>query len=97
MENPQMTEKEKLLWQQAKKRVGFRKKLFSYIIVNAFLWALWYFTDYRENGHDYPFPWPIWPLLGWGMGLAFGYYDAYHVNKADAVEREFEKLKNSGK
>jgi hypothetical protein len=89
--NEQMTEKERLLWQQAKKRVDFRRHLATYIIVNGFLWALWFFTGRKHAGGN--FPWPIWPTLGWGIGLAFNFYSAY-FNNISAVEREYEKLKN---
>jgi hypothetical protein len=35
--------------------------------------------------------------LGWGIGLAFHFYGAYYGNKYDSVQKEYEKLKNSGK
>jgi hypothetical protein len=70
----------------ARKRVGFKKNFASYVIVNGFLWAIWYFTD---RGY----PWPIWPMLGWGVGIAFNYVDAYELDKSDMVNKEYEKLK----
>jgi hypothetical protein len=85
------TEKEKELWKVAKKRVGFRKHLGTYIIVNAMFWALWWFTDRDE---DSSFPWPVWPMLGWGIGVAFDFMDAYMSNNNSAIEKEYEKLKN---
>lgn len=100
------TEKEKMLWKMAKKRVAFRRHLFTYIVVNGFLWVLWFFGTMGDQipPQDQPnwkyhpgFPWPLWPMLGWGIGLAFNFYSAYFDNRADAVEREYEKLKNSGK
>ena len=87
-----MTEKERMLWKQAKKRVAFRRHLFTYIIINGFLWALWFFTGRDEDGDQ--FPWPVWSTLGWGIGLAFDFYSAYFGNRVNAVEREYEKLKN---
>jgi hypothetical protein len=91
----EMNERDRLIWKQAKKRVGFRRHLTTYLLVNGFLWALWLFSgrEADENG----FPWPLWATLGWGFGLAFNFYHAYLDNKVDAVEREYEKLKNSGK
>lgn len=82
------------LWKQARRRVSFRRHLTVYIIVNAFLWAMWLFTD---NGRYEKTPWPIFPMLGWGIGLAFDFYGAYISNQATAVEREYEKLKNQQK
>ncbi len=92
--------KDPILWEIAKKRASFKGHLTSYIIVNGFLWALWYFTS---GNHDLSFgeghwgerlPWPIWPTLGWGIGLAFHYADAYIFPRANSVEREYQKLKN---
>jgi hypothetical protein len=38
-------------------------------------------------------PWPVWPMLGWGLGLAFQYFKAYNGNKNDLALKEFDKLK----
>ena len=35
----------------------------TYLAVMALLWLIWLVT-----GADYP--WPIWPMLGWGIGVA---------------------------
>ena len=92
--------KDPVLWEIAQKRAAFKKHLVSYIIVNSFLWAIWLFSSSHYEdfnltnirwGH---FPWPIWPTLGWGIGLAFHYSDAYLFPKANSVEKEYEKLKN---
>ncbi len=42
--------------------VGWRLHLASYVAVIAALWLVWAVT-----GAGYP--WPIWPMLGWGLGL----------------------------
>ena len=74
--------KDPVLWEIAQKRASFKKHLVSYVIVNGFLWAIWLFTSHHYEdvnitnirwGH---FPWPVWPTLGWGIGLAFHYSDA---------------------
>lgn len=78
------------LWEQAQKRVAFKRHLATYIIVNLFLWILWFLTD-RDYDRSY-FPWPIWPTVGWGIGLAFNYIGVYVMPKSDSVEREYEKL-----
>lgn len=82
--------REDLLWQMAKKRVSFKWGLMAYFFVNAFLVAIWYFTSRNHNTYF----WPIWPMLGWGLGLAFHYFDAYHGNKLFSTEQEYQKLKN---
>ncbi|WP_026764989.1 2TM domain-containing protein [Sediminibacterium salmoneum] len=81
--------KDEILWQIAKERVGFKWSLVSYIIVNLFLTGIWYNSS-RDLGHF----WPIWPILGWGIGLAFQYAKAYHGNQINSVEKEYQKLKN---
>lgn len=47
-----------------KAKQDFKVHLRSYVVVNAFLVVLWAVT-----GQGYF--WPIWPMLGWGIGLAF--------------------------
>jgi hypothetical protein len=106
--NEQMTDKEKMLWKQAKKRVGFRRHLYTFLIINAFVWILHFLrVDDWENhvqvikdhgpGDHFHFGGPIFMTLGWGIGLAFHYYGAYHGSSYNAVEKEYEKLKNPGK
>ena len=83
--------KEKMLWDIARKRASFRTNLFTYLIVNGFLWVLWYFGNRDDSGG---YPWPIWPMFGWGIGLVFHYFRAYVNPEENAVQREYEKLKN---
>ncbi len=88
-----MEQKDENLWRIAKKRADFKKHLYTYIIINAFLWAIWYVTKGNHENVNWVTAWPIWPTLGWGIGIAFNYIDAYHSSKEDMVEREYEKLK----
>jgi len=91
MTQPDQDEK---LWKLAKKRAGFKKHLTTYILVNLFLWAIWWFTTESRGIYTGPVPWPAWSTLGWGLGLAFNYFDAYGpVDKQSAIEKEYEKLK----
>jgi len=83
------------LWYIAKKRVSFKRQLGAYVIINTMLWLLWYFTRKDANNNDDSFPWPVWPMFGWGIGLAFAYMKAYVYPKSNAVDREHEKLKNN--
>jgi hypothetical protein len=81
------------LWKLAKKRADFKRSLLVYIVINAFLWAIWWFTDGQFSWSWGNFPWPIWVMLGWGIGIVFQYFDAYGGNKEDLREREYRKLK----
>ena len=95
MENNLNNERDTEIWKLAKKRVSFRRHLISYLIINAFLWTLWYLgCDKSIDGNDNNFPWPIFCSIGWGIGILFNYMDAFVFNKPDAIEREYEKLKN---
>ncbi len=92
-----MENKDEQLWRMAKKRASFKKQLASYIIINGFLWAMWYITQgHADFDEDYgsKFPWPIWCTLGWGIGLAFSYYGAYHNDKETDTMKEYQKLKD---
>ncbi len=92
-------DKDPHLWEIAQKRANFKKNLVSYLIVNGFFWAIWLFTGNQNDWVDmgnlgrHHYPWPIWPMLGWGIGVAFQYADAYIFPKAHSAESEYEKLK----
>jgi hypothetical protein len=81
------------LWHLAQKRASFKKHFVTYLIINAFLWLLWYFTGAETYGRG--IPWPVWPTFGWGIGLLFHYMGAYVTTGSDAVEKEYQKLKNN--
>lgn len=87
------TEKEAMLWKQAKKRVEFKRHLVAYVIVNAFLWGMWLLKG-RLSDEETGMPWPLFCSLGWGFGLAWHYVSVFvFTNKLSSVEREYEKLK----
>ncbi len=81
--------KDQMLWKMAKKRAGFKWSFLMYVLVNLMLIGIWYFTSGEEN-----YFWPIWPMLGWGLGIAIQYFEAYHGNQFFSVQNEYEKLKN---
>ena len=85
-------QKDERLWRMAKKRAAFKKSFTSYIVVNAFLWAIWWFTAGRRGVNMY-WPWPIWPMLGWGIGLGLQYFEAYNGDRETIAEKEYEKLR----
>ncbi len=82
------------LWEQAKNRVEFKSHFITYLAVNAFLWALWYFTGNRNGGHGNFVPWPLWATLGWGLGLVLHFARAYIFPRSNTIEGEYEKLRN---
>jgi len=82
--------KDPQLWKIARKRASFKGHLQTYIVANGFLWVIWYMTDGHSDGG---IPWPAWSTVGWGIGLAFDYFDAYHGDKNTMAQKEYEKLK----
>lgn len=58
-----------------------------YVVVNAFLWLIWLTGD---GGY----PWPIWPALGWGIGVALNGWSVYQRPLTeDDVRREMARLR----
>ncbi len=82
-------QRDERLWRIAKSRARFRSHLMVYLIVNGFLWIIWLLTNKHQNG----VPWPVWPMIGWGLGLAFNYYHAFHRDTLGDVNREYERLR----
>ena len=86
------TEKDQMLWKEAKKRVGFKNHLITFLIVNSFLWLMWYFTNGKNDDHG--LPWPTFSTLGWGFGLFWHFAGTYLLgNKVSQVEKEYQRLK----
>ena len=84
--------KDDMLWQIARRRAAFKFTLLAYVLLNLLLIGVLYFT--KGPGSNF---WPMWPLMGWGVGLAFQYYGAYRSESFFSAEKEYEKLKNNRK
>jgi hypothetical protein len=71
-----------------RKKQEFRTHLFVYVVVNAALIVMWAVT----GAH---FFWPIFPLLGWGIGLIFHAQDVYGRREIseEEIRREMEHLR----
>ena len=86
--------KDQRLWRMAQKRASFRRFLYSSTVICAFLWAIWWITAGRDFDLDRSsIPWPVWPMLGLGVALAFQYFSAYNGSRTDMAEEEYEKLR----
>jgi hypothetical protein len=89
-------QRDEALWQLAKKRAGFKQHLATYVIINLFLWGIWWFTAGQHHISTGPVAWPAWVTLGWGLGLAFSYMGAYgDGDMKSSTQKEYEKLKRS--
>jgi hypothetical protein len=78
--------------ERIKKKQEFHVHLLAYVLVNAFLVVIW-----AVSGTD-NFFWPIFSLLGWGIGLAFHAWDAYRENEPteEQIQREMDRLRKTG-
>jgi hypothetical protein len=88
----QLSEEE--IYEVAEKRVKAKKDFYShltaYICVNIFLIIIWAFVAGRG------FPWFIFPLCGWGIGIAFHFLGVFVIKETPdraAIEKEVEKIK----
>jgi hypothetical protein len=71
-----------------KKRRDFSGHLLVYVLVNAFLVVIWAMTD--PDG----FFWPVFPIVGWGIGVVLNAWDVYRNDEFDEeqIRREIERL-----
>jgi class 3 adenylate cyclase len=75
---------------------SFRVHATAYVAVNLLLIAIWALTEpghanqRHGDGSDF---WPIWPILGWGVGLGLHYWAVFlrRPISDDEVRREMEK------
>jgi len=73
---------------QLRKKRGLQAHVLAYVMVNLFLNAIWLLV--MPGG----FYWPVFPLLGWGIGLAFNIWDVYRPDRPSEkdIEREMQRL-----
>lgn len=71
-----------------KKKRDFRGHVFIYVAVNAMLVGIWAITGAG-------FFWPIFPILGWGVGVAANAWDVYGRKpiSEEEIQREAERLR----
>ena len=69
----------------------FRVHVMTYLMVNALLIGIWVAIGV---GADAWFPWPIFPILGWGVALFFHKQAVYgsRITEAD-IQREMRDLR----
>ena len=86
---------EKELREQAvlrlKKRRGFHTHFVIYVAVNVALVVVWAVTGAG-------FFWPVFPILGWGIGVAANAWDVYGRKpiSEDKIRREADRLRGGG-
>jgi hypothetical protein len=73
--------------ERLRKKSEFRAHLLSYVLVNGFLVIIWAITGAS-------FFWPVFPIAGWGIGLAFHAWDVYRTQEysEEQIQREIHRL-----
>ena len=67
----EMTDLRKTAIARLRKRREFLQHLAGYVVVNGVLTVIWLLTT--PDG----FFWPVFPILGWGIGIVFHALDAF--------------------
>ena len=77
--------------ERIEKKREFHAHLLAYVLVNAMFVGIWAVTG---TG----FFWPIFPLLGWGIGIGFHAWDTYRLGEPSEqqIQREIEHLRKAG-
>ena len=73
-----------------KKRRDFYGHVLVYVLVNAFLVVIWAFTSPDA------FFWPIFPIVGWGIGVVMNAWDVFFSSEIDEerIQREMDHLQH---
>ncbi len=82
-----LDEIEKIAIKRAEGKIAFYTHLVIYIVVNIFLFIIWYLVS---GG----FPWFIFSIFGWGIGLITHFIHSFSSTFVDKlIKKEYEKLK----
>lgn len=79
---------------RAEEKIGFYTHFGIYIIVNLLIFLIWLFFSVRGS-----FPWFIFPLFGWGIGIFAHFVAVFKVPglRVRMAEKEYDKLKRENK
>lgn len=71
----------------------FRRHLLTFALVNLLLVAIWAVIGVTSGQW---FPWPIFPIFGWGIGIAIQAWNVYGRRQVteDDVQREMQRLQD---
>jgi 2TM domain-containing protein len=74
---------------QLKKRRDFYGHLLVFVLVNAAVITIWAMTN------DGGFFWPIFLILGWGVGLVMNAWDVFYTSYEDEgqIQREIDRIR----
>ena len=69
-----------------KKKRDLSAHALAYVLVNAMLVMIWWASGAA-------FFWPVFPIFGWGIGLAFNVWDVYAPEPTESrIQEEINRL-----
>ena len=88
VQNPYEALRERAI-KRLKKRHDFYGHLLIYVLFNAFIVIIWAITNNQG------FFWPVFPIVGWGIGVVMNAWDVYQGDEPDEekIRAEIEHLK----
>jgi hypothetical protein len=80
-----------------KDKSDFRVHLLIYLTINTMLVLIWAAAGgvtQTANGYAFGFFWPIFPIVGWGVGVVAHGYSVYFggLYSEHEIQREMQKL-----
>jgi hypothetical protein len=88
MQTDQDAELRKAALKHIQAKRGFLIHAITYVVINALIVAVWAFAD---SGGLF---WPIFPILGWGVGLILHGVMVYKGQPSESeIEREMARLR----
>ena len=80
-----MLSEEDRLRRKVEKRIEERNDFYThlaiYVSVNLMLWVIYFLTSFPDS------PWPIWPTMGWGIGIVAHGMSYYFEHGGGAARR----------
>ncbi|MCU0432645.1 MAG: 2TM domain-containing protein [Bacteroidia bacterium] len=73
--------------ERARRKVGFKIHFTVFLLLTPVNWIIWFLTDTT-------YLWPVWPTLGWGIGIMFHWLGVFHGDKFFSVSNEIERMKH---
>lgn len=76
---------------RVKERIALLSHIGTYVVINAFLVVIW-----ALSGAGYP--WFLWVMAGWGVGLAINIFAYFAGSRGEAakdrmLQKEMEKIR----
>ncbi len=80
--SPEQREAYKRAERRVQAKIGFYWHLASYIVVNGLLIVIYLLTGPLPGLYSYP--WFVWPMFGWGIGLFFHFMGVFVFNGSNS-------------